>query len=416
MHQGSGTGVFASRTAASASYPRGYRYSKVAQVARYGFAALLALGAGWMAYLGGRESDPGLSTVWLWSALGLVLFAGLLAFSCAVSHMTLTAGSINVRGLFRSRELLREAISGRRVLTARGKPIQLLVPWKGRQFRLDSGYPRDAVLNAWIATLPDLDKLERAASEAKLAADRSYGDSPKKRLGRLVFFPPVVKLANGATLIIFAWACIYPRPYPLVIVVLALMPWCAVALARGSKGLIRFVTSRNDVRPNMLSLLLMPGAALAIRALFDIHLLDVTQVLAFGFIAGLPLVAAVLLAHQRDDTPRTWALPIVLLIFVAVPYGAGVLSLADVLLDHAAPQVFSAEVTGKYISGGRHPQATLNLSPWGPQTRANEITVTGDYYAETAVHSTVCPALYPGKVGLPWFRLEDCAPVITPRR
>lgn len=408
MDQVSGSGASAPMTVASASYPRIYRYSTVARVAIYACAALMGTGAGWLVYLGVHDAGQGPSIVLLWCGVGLGVLAGLMASSCAVSRMTLSAGSIEVRGLFSSRELRRDAIIGRRLLPTRGKPIQVLVPRNGRALRLDSGYPRDAVLDGWIDSLPDLDKQERDASEAQLAADRTYGASPQERLEHLANARKIAKVANGAALVICAWGYIFPRPYPLAIAALTLLPWVAVVLVAWSKGLIRFDTTRNDVRPNVASLLLLPGAALALRALSDIHLIDVRQALELGFLAGLPLVAAVLLVHQRDDTPRGWGLPVMLLALVALPYGAGVLSLGDVLLDHAAPRSFSTEVTGKYISRGKHPQPTLILAPWGPKTQGGEVTVARDFYAQTSVNSTVCATLHPGEAGLQWYAVQNC--------
>lgn len=410
MDEVSGSRAFASTAAANASYPRIYRYSAGARAAVYGLATLMAAGGCWLVYLGVRDPGPGSSVVLLWSGAGLAVLAGLMAASCAVSRTKLRVDSIDVRGLFSSRLLRRDAISGRRLLPTRGKPIQVLVPRSGRQLRLDSGYSRDAVLDAWIESFPDLDRQERDASEAQLAADRTYGACPKERLDRLARCRQIAKVANLAAMGICAWGFVYPHPYPVVIALLALLPWGAVAVVGWSKGLVRFDTSRNDVRPNIASVLIFPGVVLGVRALLDTHLLDVRQALELGLLAGLPLLAAVLLVHQRDDTPRGWALPVLLLTLVALPYGAGLLTLADVLLDHAAPQVFSTEVTGKYIARGKHPQPTLILAPWGPETRGDEVIVARDFYTQTAIHSTVCLNLHPGKVGLSWYRLHDCEP------
>jgi len=403
----SGTG-YRESVLASASYPRTYRYSPALRAFIYVIAVAMMGGGVWAASLQIRQ--PSSPTILLWVGLTAFCLGLSMASSCAVSCLTLRADAIEVRGLFSTRRLRRDEILGRRLLPTRGKPIQVLVPRSGRQLRLDSGYKRDSVLEAWIAALPDIDLQEREASEAKLAADRTYGANPKERLDRLAKARQIAKVAHGVTLAASAWAYIYPRPYPLVIATLALLPWCAVAMVAWSRGLIRFDTSRNDVRPNIAIMLLLPGMVLGMRTLFDINLLDVKPALELGFLAGLPLLAAVFLVNNRNDQPRAWAWPLLFLALVALPYGGGLLSLSDVVFDHQVPQVFPTQVLSKYISSGKHPQPYLVLAPWGPETSGDKVAVSRAYYAQTPLHASVCAVLHPGRFNLRWYAVHDCEP------
>jgi hypothetical protein len=411
MDQVSGDTGYRQSVLASASYPRIYRYSPAMCGVLYVFAAAMAGGGGWLTWLSLRE--PSMPALLLGAGAGLMLMGLWIAASCNVSCMTLRADSIEIRGLFRSRLLRREAILGRRLQPTRGKPIQLLVTKAaGRPLRLDFGYRSDSVLEAWIATFPDLDRQEREASEAKLAADSTYGSSPKERLDRLAKARRLVKVAHGLTLAVSFWAYIYPRPYALVIAVLALLPWCAVAVVGASRGLIRFDTARNDVRPNIAIMLIVPGVVLGARALFDINLLDLKQALEAGFLAGLPLLAAVMLVNNQSGTSRGWGWPIVALLLVTLPYGGGLLSLSDTLLDRGTPQVFPTEVLSKYISSGKHRQPYLVLAPWGPESEGDKVAVSRDDYAHAPTHAMVCVALHPGRFALRWYRVNDCEPAI----
>jgi hypothetical protein len=411
MDQVSGNTGYRQSVLASASYPRTYRYSVAVRWFVYVIAAAIMAGGVWLMFMQIRQASA--PAVFLWLGLGALGLGLFMAASCSVSCLTLRADAIEARRLFSTRRLRRDDINGRRLLPTRGKPISILVARSGPPLRLDSGYQGDSVLDAWIATLPDLDQQERDASRAKLAADRAYGASPQERLSRLATARQFAKAAQLITMAVSAWAYVYPRPYLLVIALVALLPWCAVALVGWSRGLIRFDTSRNDVRPNIAIMLILPGVVLGVRALFDTHMLDVSSALEYGVVVGLPLLAAVMLVNDRSDQPRAWGWGALLLALVAFPYGAGVLSLSDVLLDHQPPQVFSTQVQGKYISSGKHPQPYLVLAPWGPETMGDKVAVSRTYYAQTPVHATVCAALHPGSVKLRWFDVRDCPSTIA---
>jgi hypothetical protein len=407
MDQVSGDTGYRQSVLASASYPRTYRYSTAVRWLIYVIAAAMMAGGLWMVFMQIRQASA--PAVFLWLGLAALGLGLLMAASCTVACLTLRADAIEVRRLFSTRRLRRDAIEGRRLVPTRGKPISVLVPRSGPPLRLDSGYRGDSVLDAWIATLPDLDQRERDASQARLAADRSYGASPQERLSRLATARQFARVAQAVTLALSAWAYIYPRPYLLVIALVALLPWCAVALVGWSRGLIRFDSSRNDVRPNIAIVLILPGIVLGVRALFDTHMLDVSSALEYGAVVGLPLLAAVMLVNDRSsDRPRARGWGVLLLALVALPYGAGVLSLSDVLLDHQPAQVFSTQVDNKYISSGKHPQPYLVLAPWGPETMGDKVAVSRAYYAQTPIHATVCAVLHPGSVRLRWFDVREC--------
>jgi len=338
---------------------------------------------------------------------GLVLLGGVMAASTAVSKLILRADAIELVGLLRTRQLRRGELAGRRRQATRGGSILFLVPKAGRAVPLDSGMPRDRLLDAWIDALPDLDLIERKASEAKLLADPAFGSNPQERLARLTRARQFSKVANGMAIALLAWAYLYPHPYALAIALLALLPWCAVLIVMLSRGLIAFDTRRNDARPNVAMLLLLPGIVLGLRAMLDVHVLDVMPVFVYGFIASLPLVLSAWMMAPKDSL-KPWAFPLTLLLLVAVPYGGGGLLLADVELDHQPAQAFPTQVLRKYISTGKHSSPHLVLAPWGPRVMGEDISVNRAYYAHVDEGASVCMNLHPGAFGMRWYDMGDC--------
>jgi hypothetical protein len=387
---------------AGTSWPREYRYGAGARWLIYGIAALMGGGGVWM------MTDVALnSPVLLLVSVGLVALAALLAVACGRARLTLRANSIEMRGFFGTRQLRLDGIAGRRLRPSRGKPIRLIVPKQGRPLVLDSGFPADRVLDAWYGALPDLDLKDRQISEAAVAADPTFGRNAKERLARLAAARRLAKVASLISIGLLLWIYAYPRPYTTAMVVAAVLPWCAVLIASWSHGLICFDSSRNEVRPNLAIMLFGPAFVLGMRALLDVNLLDVPRALEFGFLAGLPLVLAASVVRESGAS-RAWATTVMLLAFVALPYGAGALVLADVQFDHQPAQTYQTQVLRKYITSGKHHTPYLVLASWGPMTGGEKIAVTRAFYAHVQPEATVCMRLHRGALGLAWYGVDDC--------
>src|SRR5260370_5987467 len=86
-----------------------------------------------------------------------------------------------------------------------------------------------------------------------------------------------------------AWGLIAPRPYPLVMGLLALLPWLAILISahwRRAQG----ETGDNASRPDLLVASMLPGCILGLRAVLDVQTL-------VGWVPFLPAaVIAVLMA------------------------------------------------------------------------------------------------------------------------
>lgn len=401
MDAGNGRAVPEPSIPAGTSWPREYRYGAGVRWLFYGLAVLMGVGGVW------TMSLVSYTPVLLLVALALMAMAVLIAISCNRARLILRADSIEAQGLFGSRRLRLDAIAGRRLRPTRGKPIRVVVAKQGRPLALDSGFPVDGVLDAWYAALPDLDLQDRQASEAEVAADPTFGRTAPERLARLASARQLAKVASMISIGVLMWVYIYPHPYVTAIAIAAVLPWCAVLIAGWSHGLICFDSARNDVRPNLAIMLFGPALVLGVRVLMDVNLLDVPHALEFGFLAGLPLVLAASLVRESGNS-RAWVMPLVMLVFLALPYGGGVLVLADVQLDHQPAQTFQTQVLRKYITSGKHRQPYLVLAPWGPKTEAEKIAVGRAYYAHVDSGSLVCMQLHRGAIGLAWYGVNDC--------
>jgi len=342
-------------------------------------------------------------------ALGFYLLAYVLR--CRV---TVAADAIDVQDVMTHRRLRRADILGRRTQRARNAPPTVILVPKDRDakaLKLPQLFSMDADFRDWLTTLPDLDAAEVQQSEKEVAANPAYGATEAERLARLEQARKAAGVFNAGCFALSMWVWIYPRPYEMAIATVALLPWIAVGLIRWSGGLYQFNQKRNSRRPDISIAFIAPSAVLALRAVYDIHILDWQQGLPWAAMGGLvlALLAGTVAGSIRDRLP---AMVLLCLLMGAYAYGAALES--DRLLDRSQPQLFRVVVEGKHVTRGRHTTWDLKLSPWGPRADAEDVEVSRSFYESVRSGQTVCIGLYRGALNISWFTVWQCAPATMP--
>ena len=324
-------------------------------------------------------------------------------------HLVLNADTIEVHGLFGARRLARAQIAGRRLLTVQcGQRVLQLVPTEGaRPLKLSPSYLKtDAVYAAWIDALPDLDALDLQASEAAIESNAELGNTPEERLARLAAARQWARALTLASWAVAAWGYVYPRPYTLAVLALALLPWVAIVFTARSGGLYRFDTRRNDARPSLAMPLCVPGFVLLMRALQDFGMLDWPRAVCFAAVAALAIGWAAL---QSDTRARAQPAVAVSVLLALCAYGVGVVVTGNDLLDDRPGNDYRVEVLSRYMSrGGRSTSYHLVLAPWGPRRQPQAVSVTRPLYAAVPPGSSVCIHQGPGALGISWYVVRGC--------
>lgn len=336
------------------------------------------------------------------AALGVLLVASILR-----SQVTLRADAIVVQGLFSSQTLSRDNIAGRRILPTQYIRTLVLVPRSRHQkkLKLALALRTDSAFEAWFAGIPDLDAEELAKSEAELSTDPDLGFHSDSRKERLRTAKHTARTLTTIAWIASLWGLVFPRPYDLVILVLAAMPLIAIVLQVRSHGIYQMEGRRNDGRPSLAVMFLFPGLILDLRVIHDLHFLRWASLF---YAALLIALAFSWLLFQSDSgmRRRPWSLLVILLF--ATMYCGGALCEANALLDHSAPRNFLAAITGKHISTGKSTTYYLHLDPWGPQTAQTNVSVRADFYRSVARGDSVCIHLYSGALHAPWYAIDRC--------
>jgi len=324
-------------------------------------------------------------------------------------EITLTDGAIAVSRWGWARILAYSEIAGRREFRSRGRRWLTIVPAdpQAKPLRLASGLATDAYFETWIAGLRDLNAEDLRASEAEIAGDPSYGATPQERLARLTRARTIMKWVNMAAVFVAVWCIIAPWPYLAAIGAAAILPALASIVVAASGGLVRFARSRTEAYAGAGAIPLFCAVALALRAHWDVYLVDWGLALKTGGVAGLLLLAIAALV-DRSLARRTPVLGIAAV--VALTYGVAVLILADVHFDHSTGQDFQSRILGSRISRGKATSYFVKLAPWGPSQSADEILVSQTMFNQLMPGASACIRMFEGAFSIRWFAVSVCPP------
>jgi hypothetical protein len=387
-------------------WPRAYRLARRWRLLNQGLGALglAAAVAATVAALRGAIPGPVLLVGLAFGALGAYLVA-----ATRVERFLLHADGVEVITLGRApRRLRNDQIAGRRTIPLQYGMEKLLLERRERGAKplsVNFLFERDAALDAWLASVPDLDAVDRAGAEAALLASAELGGDEEARRAALARSHRAAKVLKGVAVVASGWGLLFPRPYPVAMAALAAIPLATIALVLAGRGRYAVEENRNEVRPGVAVPILAPGGVLMLRALLDYQVVDVWRVLGWTAAGAVALTA--LLVRGDAALRRRWFVPVLLLALVA-PYPWGALNAADVLLDRAPAEVHEVPVLHKHVSSGKHTSYDLRLPPWGPVAEAQEVDVGEELYGAVEVGDVVCAHLRPGALGARWYVVDLC--------
>jgi hypothetical protein len=412
MHEATGEDM--DTNSAGGDYPRIYRMTpgwRIGTMLLAGIVLLGSLAAAWQ--FGVIAIDPGAAAPGLMLVFFLAMVATVAAFymvDALLSRIVLKADRLEIHELWRVRRILRRDIEARQVLRPPNSPGVLVLHLKAptqHKIKLPIMWNTDSVWAAWFAPIPDVDVEAAKTFEAAVDANTDLGATPAERQQRLAKARSLARNATWANAALIAWVFLYPRPYELVILLLAALPWAAVWIMACSPGLYTINAPRGSGRPDLTILLISPGFLLTLRALQDVQILDWHGVLVGAGLVAMGLMGAVLWAVPAARQKLGIA---VLTLALVMAYGYGVVALGNAVLDRSSGASYTTTVYGKHVSGGRSKSPRLRIGPWGPRTTEEDVTVPWETYRSAGVGDTICVLLRPGGFGIPWYRVSRCQP------
>lgn len=357
-----------------------------------------------------------------------VLFAAVGQFTSPGSRVTLAFvfGSFSLLGiyvllwLFRSRVLLfpdrisieeltsakvfsRDELAGWRIRPSSPPALVLQPKDKHRgAVKIALVFPQDDDFQEWFNALPSLDNQESETSEAEVLEDPHFGASPPARSVMLEKGKKRATILSAVSIVVSLWAIFYPRPYLPLILILAALPWVAVTIVWRSGGLFRVDQVKNDAHPSVASALLFPELALMLRAVLDFDVFQSATAVALYIAVGGVLALAIFFVDPVSRRRKSTAVAFCAL---ALAYGYGASIQFNVLLDRSPGANFAAVVQGKYVDHGKQTYYVLELGPWGPNTKPNNLDVRKATYESIRRGDVAELTVRKGALGISWYYL-----------
>jgi hypothetical protein len=299
---------------------------------------------------------------------------------------------------FRTRTIARAQVQGRRWRLYNNGVRELLlvsdVPGE-KPLQMPSTVELASELQAWIEGLPDLDARERA--EANQRAVEQFGADVLARRRTVARRLIYASIACGL------WVWLAPTPYHAAMLANLALFAVAFALTLGSRGGYALDADKKEARPTLLLPLLFSGVAVAVRMVFDVHLLSFAQPFAFA-LAGGGAIAGLLMLSDPRERKRPWRFLLFAPLLSGLPFGA--LLYANAALEPAPPQSYSARILSKHVSHGRSTTWSVRLEPWGPLDRPKSEDVGRAFYERVRPGDRVRIRLYSGRLGIAWFEMD----------
>lgn len=268
-----------------------------------------------------------------------------------------------------------------------------------RSVKFAQVFPLDDQFAEWLYTLPSLDQGDRRSSKAEIRNNPHLGSTPGERMRTLSQGRKLGRVLLAMAVLACLWGFLYPRPYDLSILTVAVLPWIALAVVRGSKGLFRLDTSRNDAHPNVAIPFIFPGMILLLRST-DFNIIPSMTIAWASAGIGILLCSAAIAA---DSTLRTKPGSFVAILAFSLVYSYGAAVEANVLLDHSSEASYTARVQDRRIVSGKTTAYKVQLEPWGPKAKTNDIRVSRATYDYIRRGDIVNLVLRRGAFGISWY-------------
>ncbi len=278
-----------------------------------------------------------------------------------------------------------------------------------KQIKISNYTGKVEEITQWLAdTYPDVDQLNVEKEQQAILDNYDFGRNTEERtlqLAQAKKYATILNFIGGGTA---AWAFFKPEPYEYAILVCIIAPLLAVVAIFWFKGLIRVDERQDSAYPSVALGILFPACALVVRSLLDFNILDYANIWPPASIIAIGLVVVILMGTREFSIKNTrGVITILSLALMLFAYAYGAVVTLNCIYDSSPTETYQAKVIDKHISKGKSTTYYLNLTPWGPQSKEEDVTVTEEMYDRVEPGTAVDIYLQKGLYHIPWFTVEE---------
>ncbi len=363
---------------------------------------IVGLASAYSVYYFGKDGHVGLA---LFMAL-MTLVATYLAALAERARIVLHADRFEYQSAILTRVVAKEHIAGWRIVPTENITALVIEHKDLSVGHLSIGliYNTDAEFIAWFDGLANLDERDRAEAREEVLSDVSIGESEEARAEALKSAKKLARLVNIAGIVLSIWGVINPTPYEFSLALLLAAPWVAAVIAFRSRGLIRFDGHRNDIRPNIAVPLILPGAILSVRAVFDFDVLNwqVPVLAALVVAIGAGFIQS-LLGHKHEWTTG------LIIAFFAWFYAFGAVIELNGFHDAAPSRLEKYPVLDKSVSHAKRTTYYLHLAPSrSGAPDLDKVQVHRGVYQRIENGELACVRFHTGILAIEWYAVRVC--------
>ncbi len=346
------------------------------------------------------DDDRGWAQIVIGSALGLV--GVWLAVRQGRETIEIYSDRICVQGAWWRREVPFSKIVGYRRIHDHIDYYRLQVR---EEWWLDVAMTYEAVGSLeefLVSSFVNLDDEEATRSLVEIQSNARLGNTPHERLEYVLRMKTRARVINALGIALMLWALFHPRPYEVLMWSCVLAPPLVLAIVKAAGGALKLDGREREVIPNVALAFLSPILALVFRSIGKWNLASWHQIwIPSGFVALLLAAAAsrVMWKEKRGVQIAVW--------FFCAVYGLGASLTVNGIAVSSPPEMLEARVLDKQLDQDKAYGCRLQLSAWGPRTEANEVELSRKKCPEIEVGDRVRVRLYQGRLGIPWFKIDN---------
>lgn len=281
---------------------------------------------------------------------------------------------------------------------------------------INSNFEHHQEITQWLVARYSDQRLVAARNEKQrvrqikqnLLANPTIGTSSKERKNALGSAQRLAYWLNGAGVLTALVLWIPPQPSEWGIMAGVLVPLVAIGALWWFPHLLRVDGSDDNGYPSLLLAFILPSIGLWASSNSYYEVLSYTHMWPIATAVSLLILLPLAWGSRRFLwQPKLNLKLAALLLPLAFLYGYTTCSMANVQYDTAAGRTFTAQVLSSRVSNGRHQNFYyLTLSAWGPFRQPNELAVSHHVYRNAHAGDDVPMVLYPGLLGVPWYRVR----------